>query len=168
MVVRVMVIQVSKQVLSSRRTVFLKIQIQIQIWNTKQIQETRSANLWGSSPAEPSSTFFLQRYNPDSTFTGVLLCRGNLYNAVISTLADRLPGRQVWRSQQGKFRWCYQWISKSNCYNLVFMVTWISPIKHHQSGSRLLRHGWTVELLRQDPRHPRVIPFPKSNPLSVH
>ena len=90
---------------------------------------------------------------------------GNLYNAVISTLADRLPGRQVWRSQQGKFRWCYQWISKSNCYNLVFMVTWISPIKRHQSGSRLLRHGWTVELLRQDPRHPRVIPFPKSNPL---
>ena len=28
---------------------------------------------------------------------------GNLYNAIISTLADRLPGRQVWRSQQGKF-----------------------------------------------------------------
>ena len=46
---------------------------EIQIWNTKQIQETRSANLWGSSPAEPLSTFFLQRYNPDSTFTGVLL-----------------------------------------------------------------------------------------------
>ena len=78
------------------------------------IQETRSANRWGSSPAEPSSTFFLQRYNQDSTFTGVLLCRGNLYNAVISILADRLPGRQVWRSQQGKFIWCYQWCHKEN------------------------------------------------------
>ena len=28
--------------------------------------------------------------------------------SIISTLADRLPGRQVWRSQQGKFTWCYQ------------------------------------------------------------